>query len=72
MMVVIGHSTHEIFEHSTRNARVYYGIALFMAFGIIVSVTAGATRQYKILLATRKLKTTNLRFDTALENVAAI
>ena len=70
LVVIIGRSTDEIYQRAARNARAYYGIALFMAFGIALAVTAGATRQYKILSATRKLEATNLRFDTALENVA--
>ena len=70
LVVIIGRSTHEIYQRAWRNARVYYGIALFMALGIALAVTAGATRQHKILSATRKLEATNLRFDTALENVA--
>ena len=70
LVVIIGRSTQEIYQRAWRNARVYYGIALFMALGIALAVTAGATRQHKILSATRKLEATNLRFDTALENVA--
>ncbi len=70
LMVIIGRSTGEIYRRAEENARTYYGIALFMACGILLSVTAGATRQYKILAATRKLEKTNLRFDTALEHIA--
>ncbi len=70
LVVIIGRSTQEIYQRAQRNARVYYGIALFMVLGIALAVTAGATRQYKILAATRNLEATNLRFDTALENVA--
>ena len=70
LVVIIGRSTQEIYQRAWRNSRVYYGIALFMALGIALAVTAGATRQHKILSATRNLEVTNLRFDTALENVA--
>ena len=70
LLAVVGRSTDEIYEPAAQTARVYYGIALFMSFGIIFAVIAGATRQYKILSATHKLETTNLRFDTALENIA--
>ena len=70
LIAIINRSEQETYEPALQNARVYCGMALFMAFGIILAIIAGATRQYKILAATRKLETTNLRFDTALENIA--
>src|SRR5262249_52038786 len=70
LIAIIGRSHEEIYEPAVQSARVYYGMALFMAFSIILAVIAGATRQHKILAATDTLETTNLRFDTALENIA--
>ncbi|MBV8839431.1 MAG: PAS-domain containing protein, partial [Alphaproteobacteria bacterium] len=70
LLAIIGRSADEIYEPAVQSARIYYGMALFMAFGIILAIIAGANRQYKILLATRKLESMNLRFDTALENIA--
>jgi diguanylate cyclase (GGDEF)-like protein/PAS domain S-box-containing protein len=70
LIAIIARSIDEIYEPAVQSAHVYGGMALFMAFSIILAIVAGATRQYKILAAAQKLETTNLRFDTALENIA--
>jgi len=70
LIAIIGRSTDEIYEPAAQSARVYFGMALFMSFGIVLAIIAGASRQLKVLSATHKLKNTNLRFDTALENIA--
>ena len=70
LIAIIGRSTDEIYGPAVQSARVYGGIALFMTCAIMLAVIAGANRQRKILSATHKLTVTNLRFDTALENIA--
>ena len=70
LIAIVGRSERDILQSANQNVRLYYGIAIFMALGIAVSVAASATRQFKILRAARKLELTNRRFDAALENMA--
>jgi diguanylate cyclase (GGDEF)-like protein/PAS domain S-box-containing protein len=70
LIVIIGRSTQEVYQRASENMRAYYGIALFMTFGIVLSVTVCAMRQHKISSTAENLAATNLRFDTALEHIA--
>jgi diguanylate cyclase (GGDEF)-like protein/PAS domain S-box-containing protein len=70
LIAIIGRSSSDIYGPAEQSARLYYAIAIFIAFAVILAVVAGASRQFKLLAAARKLKATNLRFDTALENIA--
>src|SRR5205814_1986689 len=59
LLAIIGRSEAEIYEPAVQSARIYYGMALFMAFSIILAIIAGTNRQYKILAATHKLQSMN-------------
>jgi diguanylate cyclase (GGDEF)-like protein len=77
LIATVGLAESDIFEQAILTARKYDQIGLFLTAVVLFAIIIGMLSQFKLAAATtalerskRSLEQTNLRFDTALRNMA--